>query len=116
MLIRRVVDDELDDDLHLAVVGCVQEAPEVVERAVARMDIPVIRDVVPVVAQGRGEEWQQPQTGDPERLQVVELSHEPLEIADPVVIAVGERLHVELVDDRVLVPEGVSGAASPLHG
>src|SRR5207237_7690080 len=57
--------------------------------------------------QWRGVERQEPQRGDPEILQVIELAREPLEIADPVIVGVKERLDVQLVDDRVLVPKRV---------
>ena len=90
-----------------ALVRGADERLEVVERAVARMDVPVVGDVVAVVAQRRREERQQPQAGDAEPLQVVELLREALEVADAVVVAVEERLDVRLVDDRVLVPERI---------
>ena len=69
----------------------------------------VVGDVVAVVAAGRGIERQQPQRGDAEVLQVVELLGQAGEVADAVVVAVGERLDVKLIDDRVLVPELVAG-------
>jgi hypothetical protein len=53
MLIGRVVEDELGDDPQAAPMSGVQELAEVVERAVARMDAVVIRDVVPIVAERR---------------------------------------------------------------
>ena len=59
--------------LHAALVRRVEEAPEVVQRAVARVDADVVGDVVAVVAQRRGEERQQPEAGDAEVLEVVEL-------------------------------------------
>ena len=83
------------------------ERLEIVERAVARMDVPVVGDVVAVVLERRGEERQQPQAGDAEPLQVVELLRQAGEVADAVVVAVEERLDVRLVDDRVLVPERI---------
>ena len=115
MLVRGVVDDQLDEDPDAPLVRGVDERLEVVERAVARVDVPVVGDVVAVVFERRGEERQQPEAGDAEPLQVVELLRQPLEIADAVVVAVEERLDVRLVDDRVLVPERivVSGGAAP---
>src|SRR5262249_58331671 len=57
----------------------------------------------------------QPQRGDAEVLQVVELLGQPGEVADAVVVAVGERLDVQLVDDRRLVP-GLVGVGLRLDG
>ena len=67
----------------------------------------VVGDVIAVVAQRRGIERQQPQRRDTEILQVIELAAQPLEIADPIVVGVEERLDVQLIDDRVLVPQRV---------
>ena len=75
------------------------------------MDAVVVGDVVAVVAQGRGVERQEPEAGDPQVLEIVELPDQAGEVADAVVVAVGERLDVELVDDGVFVPERV-GAGS----
>ena len=83
------------------------ELAEVLERAVVRVDALVVGDVVAVVLERRREERQEPQAGDAEVLEVVELLDEPAQIADAVVVRVVERLDVRLVDDRVLVPERV---------
>ena len=53
-------------------------------------------------------ERQQPKRGDAEVLQVVEFFGQPYEIADAVVVAVGECLDVKLIDDRVLEPKLVA--------
>ncbi len=81
-----------------------EEFFEVVERAVDRVDVVVVGDVVAVVPQRRRIEGQQPDRGDAEVLQVVELAGQPVEIADAVAVAVGEGADVDLVNDRVLVP------------
>jgi hypothetical protein len=118
MLIRRVVDDQLDQHLDVTGVGGIDKRLEVVERAVARMDVLVIGDVVAVVLERRGEERQDPQAGNPERLQIVELLGHALEVADAVVVAVEERFDVRLVDDGVLVPQriGVGGGRRGVGG
>jgi hypothetical protein len=53
MCIRRVIDDELDEDLDVPLVRRADERLEVVERAVARMDVPIVRDVVSIVFERR---------------------------------------------------------------
>jgi hypothetical protein len=40
-------------------------------------------------------------------LQVVELQSQPGEVTDAVFVAVEEGAHVQLIDDRVFVPERV---------
>ena len=51
-----------------------RKALKSLERAVGRVDLGVVGDVVAVVAQRRGIERQQPERGDAEVLQVVELA------------------------------------------
>ena len=77
MLIRGVVDDQLGDDPDAAPVRFVDEAVEVRQRAVARMDVLVVRDVVPVVSQRRRVEGQQPERVDPEVFEIRELLRQP---------------------------------------
>ena len=107
VLVGGVVDDELRDHPDPPPVRLAQEQPEVGERPVGGVDVVVIRDVVPVVLQGRGVEREEPERGDPEVLQVVQLRREPPEVPHPVPVAVVVGADVEFVDDRVLVPEGI---------
>src|SRR5438034_1486938 len=104
MLIRGVVDDQLGDDPQIAAMCFSHEVLEIRHPSIGRIDVLVIGDVIAVVAQRRGIEGQQPQRGNTEILQIIELSAQSLEIAAPIVIGVEERLDVKLIDDRVLVP------------
>src|SRR5262249_22973313 len=119
VLVRGVVQHELGDDAQAAAVGFAQEVLEVGERAVRGVDVRVVGDVVAVVPQRRRVEGQEPERGDSEVLQVVELLGQAAEVADAVPRAVGERADVQLVDDRVLVPEGIAAvrrlALAPGH-
>jgi hypothetical protein len=104
-----VVDDELDHDLEIAGVGFVEELLEVGDGAVGGVDADVVRDVVAVVAEGGGEEGEEPEAGDAEFLEIA------LEVADAVGVGVREGADVDLVDDGVFEPERVGGAAGLLH-
>ena len=108
MLIRGVVDDELGDHPQLSPLGLLHEAAEILHRAEIGIDVAVVGNVVAVVAPRRWIERQQPQRGDAEILEIVQLAGQAGEIADAVVVAVGERLDVKLIDDRVLEPELVA--------
>jgi len=108
MLIRRVIDDELSDDFESPLVRCVEEALEVLDRTVRRVDRLVRRDVVAVVAQRRRIERQQPDAVRAELLDVVESFDQPSKIAIAVRVRILERLDVGLIYDRVFVPEGIS--------
>ena len=105
VLVGGVVDDEFGDDPQAALLGFLDEAAEILHRPEIGIDVAVIGDVVAVVAAGGGVERQQPQRGDAEILQIPEFFGQPGKVADAVIVAVGEGLDVELIDDRVLVPE-----------
>jgi len=92
-----------------ALVGSVEELAEIAQVAVVGVDARVVGDVVAVILERRRVERQQPQRGDAEILQVIELLGQPGEIADAVLVAVIEGLDVKLIDDGVLVPELVGG-------
>ena len=113
MLVRGVVDHQLGDDLEVALVGLAQEDLEVLERAVRRVHVVVVGDVVAVVPERAGIERQQPHRGHAQVLQVVELFGQPGEVADAVRVAVPERPDVQLIDDRVAVPAGLVAHPSP---
>jgi hypothetical protein len=106
VLIRGVIENELRDDPQPAAVRLVEEELEVGESADVRVHVGVFGDVVAVVASRRGIERQEPDGGDAEVLEVIELAGEAAQIADPVVVAVEVRTRSDLVDDRVLVPGG----------
>src|SRR5262245_3241766 len=90
-------------------VGRIEKLGKVFQRAVARMNAAVIRNVISIVTERRWIHREQPQAIDAEVPEVAELSGQALEIADAITVAVSERLDVQLVDDRVLVPKRLSG-------
>ncbi|VCU07348.1 hypothetical protein RHODGE_RHODGE_00450 [Rhodoplanes serenus] len=116
MLVGGVVDDQLGDDLEAAPLRLLHEAAEVLHRAEVGIDPPIIGDVVAVVAAGARIERQEPQRGDAEVLEIVELRGQAAEVTDPVVVAVEERLDVDLIDHRVLVPHRVAGEVGGCRG
>ncbi len=102
-----MVDDEFDDHPELSTSGFLHETPEILQRTEIGIDVAIVRNIVAVVAAGGGIERQQPERGDAKVLQVVELFGQSGEVADAVVIAVGERLDVQLINDCVLEPQFV---------
>jgi hypothetical protein len=106
VLVGGVVQHQLGDHPQPALVRPADEEPDVAHRPVARVDRPVVGDVVAVVAQRGRVERQQPDGGDAQVVQVVELGDQPAEVADAVVAGVAEGADVQLVDDGVAVPVG----------
>ncbi len=100
-----MVDHQIDEDSNSSVVRLPGEADEIPERAQPRIDGIIIRDVVAVVTVGATVERQQPDAGGPERLDMVEPVCQALEIATAVTVGVHEGLHVDAINDGVLVPE-----------
>jgi hypothetical protein len=99
-----VIEHQFDDDAQPAAVRGVEETFEILERAVARVNLAVVRDVVAVVAQGRRKEGEEPEAGDAERLDVFELVDQPRKVTDAIVIRVVEGLDRQFVDDGLLIP------------
>ena len=115
MLIGRVIEHQLDDDVHASFVCRIQKAPEVIESPVARVDVAVVRYVVSVVAEGRWKERKEPEASDAKSFEIVEFLDEPWEVADAVRVPVAKRLDGQLVDDRALVPETIALATLVGH-
>jgi len=107
VLVRRVIDDQLRDDAQAAYVGRSHHFAKVVERAVLRVHVLVLGNVVAIVTQRRRVERHQPDGVDAQRLHVVELGSHTLEVAHTIVVGVEKRLDVELVDHRVAIPLGI---------
>ena len=82
-------------------------SPRSCEGSEVRIDIVIIRDVIAIIAHGRGIKRQQPDGGHPQLLEIIKLLDQTAKIADPVAVAVVKGLHVQLVDDRVLVPKRI---------
>jgi len=105
VLVGGVIDDEFGDDPQTPPLGLGDEAPKVLHGPEIGIDGAVVGDVIAVVAARRGVERQQPQRGDAEVLQIIELFSQSSEIADAVIVAVGKGLDVKLIDDGILVPK-----------
>ena len=107
VLVGGVVDHQLGDDAQAALVGLAQKLLEVGQVAVNRIDAAIIRNVITLVAQRRRIKRQQPDRGNAEVLQIIQLRGQPAKIADAVGVAVAERAHVRLVDDGFFIPQRV---------
>jgi hypothetical protein len=75
VLIRRVVDDEVDEHPYAALLRAVGEFDKIADRAVARIDAVIVGHVVAIIAMRRDLERHQPDGRDAETMQVVETAH-----------------------------------------
>ncbi len=116
MLIGGVVDHQFGNHPDAALVGFGDESLEIFHRAVGGVDRLVISDVIAVIAQRRGVEWQQPDGGDAQLLHIIQPLHQARKIADAIAVRIHERLDVQLVDDGILVPVRLITVYAAAHG
>ena len=109
MLVRRVIDDEFANHADAAGVRRGDEIFEFGKRSVIRAHLVISGDVVAVVLSGRRIEGEKPDSIHPEAVDIIELGVKAGEIADAVVVGVEKRFDVQLIDDRILVPERILG-------
>ena len=88
-------------------MGLSHQPLDVGDAPVCRVDVEVVGDVVPVIPQRGRVEGQDPDGGGAQAGDVVQLLDQAGKVSDTVFVRVPERADVELVDDGVLVPEGV---------
>ena len=89
------------------------EFDKIADRAVARIDAVIIRHVIAVVAMRRNLERHQPDRGNAETMQIVETTHQALEIADAVAVGIHVGADGQAIDHAVLVPEIVDHGLRP---
>ncbi len=107
VLFGGMVDHQFGDDLEAPRVRLAHKSLKIAQRAVIGVDVLIVADVVAVIAQRRGVKRHQPQRVHAQLLQVVQPPDQPPKIAHAVLAAVAEGFDVQLVDDGVLVPQGV---------
>ena len=110
MLVGGVIDDQIDDDAHAALRGTLGEFDKIAQRAIAWIDVVVVRDVVAAIAIRGGLERHQPDRRDAQAMQIVEAPREALKVSNAVAVRIHEGRDRETVDDSVLVPEVVDHA------
>ena len=117
MLVRSVVDHKIEDDFYVPLFSFRNHAIEIAERAVHRIDIFVIRDVIAEIDLGRGKTRGNPDSVDAKIFQIIEFGGYAIQIADAIVVAVEKCADVDLVNYRALVPGCIlSGGQIPSPG
>lgn len=96
MLVARVVQDEVDNDFDVKLMGQLDIRAHIIERAVVRLDVSVVGNGVAVigVAVGDGHE---PHRADAELFQVVELARCAVEVSDAVAVRVEVTAYEDLI-------------------
>src|SRR5262245_46849503 len=107
MLVRRVVDDKINDHLQATLFRLLSEIDEVAGRSILRIHAIVVGDVVSIVMIWTGLKGLQPDTRCAEARDVIEFPRETLEVTNAVTIGVHVGSNVDTVNDGILVPEVV---------
>ena len=107
VLVRGMVDDQFRDDPDFTAMSFTDEGSEIPQRAVTRMDGPVVGNVIAVIPEWRRIKRQKPEGVHPELLNIIKFFNQPAKISDAVAIAVLECLDMHFINNCVLVPEGV---------
>ena len=104
MLVRGVIDDQVDHDADAPVGGLVDQLGEVAQRSQARVHAVVVGDIVAVVTQRRRVHRVEPEACHAQPGQVVETADQARQVADAVAVRVLEGVDLQVVEDRLLVP------------
>src|SRR3981081_1677261 len=104
MPVRSVVDDEADDEAHVALLDTCEEGIEVGHVAELLHDFAVVAGVVPVICIWGVKMGTQPDNADTKFLKGVELGGDARQVRYPVAIRVLGGTWVDLVDDAFRPP------------
>src|SRR5690606_29078403 len=101
---RCMVHHQVGDDPEAAVASGPEEFDEVPQRSIARVHRIIVDDVIAIVAVGGGIERHQPDTGDAEPGEIVDILRQPAEIPDTIAIAVAKGLDVQAIEHGIGPP------------
>ncbi len=104
MLVRRVIDDKVQDEPDVVLLSLRDHVVEVRQRPVHRIDVLVVRHVVAKIHLWRGEAGADPDRVDAQIMQVRHLLRYARQIADSVIIAVREAARIQFVKYSMLPP------------
>ena len=109
MAVAAVVGHEIDQHPQAVVVGAGNERVRLLESAEVRMDIAIVADVVPTVGQRGRIPRADPERIDAELGEVGQSVDDAEDVSGAIVIVVGERPRIDLVNDGAAPPIGLTG-------
>ena len=104
MLITCVVDDEIHDNLHAALVRTVKHLFKSIHSTELFSDIVVVRDVVSAVSPGGGIKRGEPDPVHPEAFEIIKLFVNAVEVSHPVSVPVFKAAGPDLIKYAVFIP------------
>ena len=112
VFIGGVVDHQVDEHAHPALLAALGKLDEIAQRAVSRIDTIVVGNVVSIILTRRRVKRHKPQCGHAHALQIVETTHQTLEVPDAIAICIHVCADRHAIDDCVLVPEVIDHSIS----
>jgi selenophosphate synthetase-related protein len=107
VLVGGVVNDQLGNHAKPPAMRLAQKFSEIFQSAIIAMDVVVIGDIVSIIFEGGRIKRQEPYCGYTEIFKIVQFLRQTFEVSHAVIVAIEVGLDVKLVDDGVLVPQGV---------
>ena len=104
MLVGRMRDHLVDDDLEPQRMGLLHQVVEILQRAESGVDIAIVGDVVAEVAHGRGEYRRQPDGVNAQIGNIVEATGDTHQIANAIAVLILKGARVDLIDYRATPP------------
>ena len=104
VFIRRMIDDQIHDDLDSAFVCGRQQRVKVRHRTKFVHNILIVADVVSVVVIGGLIHRREPDHVDPQIFQIVQPADDSLQVADAVAVAVHKAARINLINHRFFPP------------
>src|SRR5260370_3283043 len=104
MLVRCVIRHKIHDYANAVLLRFTDQAIEIRERAVERIDGGVIRNVIAEIHQGRRVHRADPDRVDGQVAKIIQLRGNSVDVANAVTIRILEAARIDLVNDSVLPP------------
>ena len=104
MLVRRVVQHHVQNDPDPALAGFCDQLFHIRECTEHRIDVVIIRYVIPIIVLRRAVYRAKPYRIDPKRFQVIQTLDDTADVTDPIVVAVLKALWIHLIDNGLFPP------------
>lgn len=104
MLIRSMIGNIIEQQLHAAGVNVGKQRVEIRESAENRIDVRIVADIVTEVGHRRRKDRRDPDRVHAEPFEIVELALNAAEITDAVAVAVFEGARINLINNPALPP------------
>ena len=104
MLVGRVVDNEVHDELDAGFMCRIEKRVEVRHRAEVLHDGAVVGDVIAIVVVGGLVDRGEPDDVDAELLEIRDAARDTRQVADAIAVRILEAARIDLIDDGLFPP------------